>query len=316
MKDPTKYEVDRPLTDAERKNHLPQKVATPSSPWPQLSVIRMNSTFLECVDGHFGYTRGWAVTTMLPCLCVAGFIIIFAISHIIEKWSVLTGGKFFAMLSSMTFGIVLFIPIFLFLLYLMKFDVFHYTHYPQRFNRKTRMVHVFLDREKGKILSVPWDELYFTCSPVAQGDCEIRAHQLAEDGITVLNSFALSQRSLPDSEYRFMQWEFVRRYMEEGPEQLADMVTEVMDVAERREGYWHGFRRLWANFSGRNPLLALITLPLAIIFGIGRYIAMLTCKVPHWPEEIERECRFEPDDPYLRDRNHLAPPGAVPEPRV
>jgi hypothetical protein len=43
---------------------------------------------------------------------------------------------------------------------------------------------------------------------------------------------------------------------------------------------------------------------------------MLTCKIPRWPEEIERECQFEPDDPWLRDRDHLATPGKVPEPVI
>jgi hypothetical protein len=43
------------------------------------------------------------------------------------------------------------------------------------------------------------------------------------------------------------------------------------------------------------------------LFGfIGRVIAMPTCKIPVWPQEIEEECKIEPDDPYIRDAQHLA----------
>jgi hypothetical protein len=44
-----KFKLNRPLTKQEIADHLPQKQATRSKPFFQLSVIKMNSTFLECV---------------------------------------------------------------------------------------------------------------------------------------------------------------------------------------------------------------------------------------------------------------------------
>jgi hypothetical protein len=52
------------------------------------------------------------------------------------------------------------------LIWLLRKESFAYTHYPMRFNRKTRTVHVF--RPNGTVLSVPWDQLYFTLGHMAQ----------------------------------------------------------------------------------------------------------------------------------------------------
>ena len=269
----------------------------------------MNSTFLERVDSKFEYTRGVILPIALLLICATGFILIF-IHEIIESWPGQTTSKSIEMIFALIGFILMGILLFEVSIFFLKFEVFHYTHYPQRFNRKTQMVHVFLNRKRGKILSVPWNELYCVYLPRPQDCCEIEAHHIAADGVTVLNTFELL--AISKRKDCLMQWEFIRRYMAEGPEQLANMVTDVMNIADRREGFWNCFCRLFLDYTDKVPFFCL---PFVIIHSISRYITMLTCKVPRWPDEIERECRFEPDDPYLRDRNHLAPPGAVPEPR-
>ena len=47
-------DVGRSLWEEELENHLPQSKPSPIPvAWPQMSVIRMNSTCLECVDLNF-----------------------------------------------------------------------------------------------------------------------------------------------------------------------------------------------------------------------------------------------------------------------
>jgi len=46
-----------------------------------------------------------------------------------------------------------------------------------------------------------------------------------------------------------------------------------------------------------------------------RWLAQKTNEVPIWPAEIEAQCRIEPNDPYLRDRDNLSPKGAWKMPR-
>jgi hypothetical protein len=63
-----KFPINRPLTDADRQYQLRQGVRLDVTPIDQLSVIRLNSTFLETVDkwyGWKGFTTAFAVTVLL-----------------------------------------------------------------------------------------------------------------------------------------------------------------------------------------------------------------------------------------------------------
>lgn len=54
--------------------------------------------------------------------------------------------------------------------------------------------------------------------------------------------------------------------------------------------------------------------PSCFLMSIGRWIAHQTCTLPVWPEEVEKECAIEPNDPHQRDRDHLAAKGTVAKP--
>jgi tetratricopeptide (TPR) repeat protein len=294
------YLVNRPLNADEAAHHLSQYRPSPSQPLYQLSVIKMNSTYLECTDKFFG-DKGYITATalcMVPLFIMA--LILKPLSIILEwpSYSETTQQWSFVLLAVL-YG--LFVPIFLFYYWILRKETFRYTHYPIRFNRKTRMVHAFqLD---GTIMTAPWDKLYFTVGRGMNYSCEILGHRLAEDGITVLETFALPFRSVISSPYLYSQWEFVRRYMEDGPHNLVGQVEHVMDIAEKREKFLNGLYRLMAIF-GAIPILAYLFLPLLLVFATGRWLAMLTGKIPVWPAEIEAQSKIEPGDPYIRDAKH------------
>ena len=48
-----KFKLNRPLTEQEIADHLPQKQASRSAPFFRAALIKMNSTFLECPDKWF-----------------------------------------------------------------------------------------------------------------------------------------------------------------------------------------------------------------------------------------------------------------------
>lgn len=313
------FPVNRPLREEERAQHLPQGKPSPIPvAWPQLSVVRMNSTYLECVDVNF-LRKGLSPVFCLPLLLGAVYFVLLITSLVIEKWNFLTGSKFAAMLSVCIFMILGSVSVIAICIWILRLECFDYTHRPMRFNRKTRMVHAFPQTwKKGEIISVPWDELFFSNEHAfKQGNPSahfIYAHKLAEDGETVLATFMLSQYSEVDSEYRFLQWEFVRQYMEGDDKkvaELANMVDEVMGVGGRRETPYESFRQAWACLGS-----FIIYMPLIVLVTIGRQIVMWTCKIPRWPDEIEATCQYSPDDPNLRDGKHLAPRGAAPFPDV
>jgi hypothetical protein len=313
------FPVNRPLREEERACHLPQGKPSPIPvAWPQLSVVRMNSVYLECVDADF-LRKGVRTVFFLPMLYIMGLFLYSGVSGIITSLFEPAGNKFAEMLLLDIFTTVFSIPLMLILFWAIRLECFTYTHYPMRFNRKTRMVYAFPQQMKeGEIISTPWDELFFTNEPAfKQGKPTahfIYAHKLAEDGETVLATFTLALHSEIDSEFRFLQWEFVRQYMEGDDKkvaELANMVDEVMGVGGRRETPYESFRQAWASYGS-----FIIFLPFAIIITIGRQIVMWTCKIPRWPDEIEATCQYSPDDPNLRDGKHLAPRGAAPLPDV
>jgi hypothetical protein len=279
----------------------------------------MNSTYLEFVDQYF-LRKGLVTPFFLFFLCGSVLFASLLLFHIPEKWPVLTGSKFAAMLSVCSFGILVSLSVIFVSIWFLRLDSFTFTHYPMRFNRKTRMVHVFPQWGKGEILSIPWDEIFFTTTMEGvDGGFAVYGHKLSENGKTVLATFQLPNHDGFNSPYRFMQWEFVRQYMEGDDRkvaELANMVEEVMGVGGRRETPYESFRQAWAAFAGPHLLAFIITSPLILLTTIGRQIAMWTSKIPRWPEEIEATCQVSPDDPNLRDDKHLAPYGTAKRPDV
>jgi hypothetical protein len=302
------YPVNRPLNSYEKEHQVSQKERSPCQPWFELSVIKMNSTFLECPDKWFA-DKGTVTGPAIPLVAAfAGFMLAVPII-ILMQWSTSSNedrllGVFFTLFVFFSFGGMLWLGTYFF-----RKETFRYTHYPMRFNRKTRKVYRF--RDDGTIMTEHWDKLFFCLGATGMGNLEVRGYRLAKDRETVLEIFPLQSHAVASEPNLLAQWEFVRHFMEEGPAKLVKNVPVVQDIADRREKFWDGFQRLQASGAGPFALLAIITAPLNLFYAIGRWIAMHTCKIPVWPPEIEAECQFEPNDPYIRDRDHLADPNTV-----
>jgi hypothetical protein len=298
------YPLNRPLTKQETEYHLlPKQPSAAPKPHYQLSVIKMNSTYLECVDKYYGWV-GFMTAFVVASIALVLCMMVGMFSIVIQKWSFMPEQE--KLEASMTLIVLCVIgaPVFLLGVWNLSKEIFRYTHYPMRFNRKTRMVHVF--RLDGTVMSESWDKLYFTVSPGQKGWWDIHGHRLADDGVTVLETFALSEYDATLTPHLFMQWEFIRQYMEDGPKNLIDQVEFTMNISDKRETYWFGFQRLMADF-GQYTLFAWLCLPFILPSSLGRWIAMQTSKIPVWPAEIEAECQVDPDDPFQRDEQHPHP---------
>jgi len=297
----TRYPINRLLTGEEIRNRLSQKEPSRSPPHDRLSVIKMNSTFLECCDIYFG-KRGKKTAAFLGILIIGLYIFQdLILSFLFQHPDIDNDTRPAALL-------IIFFLVLVFGFILLRHELFKWTHYPIRFNRKTRMVYVF--GQDGTVLCESWDKLCFVLSKCRNGKYEIRAHCLAEDDDTVLETFSLPYEStysirekVPDI---FSQWEFVRRYMEDGPEKLVRVLKFTMNVAEKRETYYDGYQRLGA---GLPPVLFVLFSPLTFFYAIGRWLSMQSSEIPVWPAEIEAECAIAPDDPYQVDEQH--PPEGV-----
>lgn len=307
----SKYKVNRPLSNDEIKYRLYQDKKLLAQPLHQLSVIRINSTFLECTDKFF------------PWKGFISFLMIWFISMVIWFIGTLSIWVFSKGLSTIYFDrkteilsvlcgltVCAIAMIFVFILFLRK-ESFAFTHYPILFNRKTQTVSVF--RTNGTVLEVPWKDVFFTLSKTRmRGGCEILGHVLDSERITIKDTFALSYYGgisaeeleitgidILETDYIRRHWEFIRRYMEEGPAKLIDKVDHVMRIATQRETFWNGFHRLVAEF-GQFPVIAIAMMPLLFFIAVGRWFAVQTSRIPQWPTAIEERCAIEPNDPYMK----------------
>ncbi|MCU6670390.1 hypothetical protein M8013_16750 [Enterobacteriaceae bacterium H4N4] len=293
-----KFKLNRPLNEAEIKYQLNNgDVINCQSIMPDAKVISMNSNFLEMVDKYYS-SKGlgslvafFGFSSMLFVITLVTFFCFFDSNYI--------------SLNDVVFFLIVFIPsclMAIWMLILLKSEWFAWTHYPVRFDRKNRLVHV--SRLNGSTYSVPWDSVFFTSGlnhrKDANKDYYISGHVLADDGETVIDTFCLPATH-SDRKQLERHWEFVRRYMEEGPDSVVGVVDFCLPIAKKREGYRFGLLCLLSGFNGAPLFLFPFLFVLAFIFSIPRYLAMVTSRVPVWPESIELQCQVDKDDPYLVD---------------
>jgi phenolic acid decarboxylase len=184
---------------------------------------------------------------------------------------------------------------------------FHRTHYPIRFNRRTRIVYAF--KLDGKIIRARWDDLFFTMERgLMMGimNRDIRVHVLDADGETIRETFALPFDGVDVDNTEINNigllhtWEFFRRYMEEGTESVYPYVRWCHDIIHRREKYRDGLRCLLYD-TPQSYFARVIFFPYCFLVSIGRWVVMHTCRIQKWPADIEAECRVDENDPYIKD---------------
>ncbi|WP_321888355.1 DUF6708 domain-containing protein [Paraburkholderia bannensis] len=179
-----------------------------------------------------------------------------------------------------------------------RYDYFTYTYYPIRFNRRTRMVHVFQNNKHDGVLSVPWESVYFH---IGRGTDmkflrDIRGEVL--DGEVVKDTFALGHASESEAAVREM-WEFIRRYMDGGPDAVADSPMAKY-VALSVTPTLKNCMLFAVNFTGATtPLKRILLSPFIALFTVTRWLVFRTCKEPVFPPEIEATCEVAANDPNV-----------------
>ncbi|ECH9271467.1 hypothetical protein AAP84_23965, partial [Salmonella enterica subsp. enterica] len=286
-----KFRINRVLTGRDRKLRLDQKKRSSAKPLAQVSVIGINTRYLELVDKYFA-DKGLCtfVSTFGAVLSIVSMIAapIAGFSHRARvqdhndlSLALALAVTWLVMGTTTSWG-----------LWLLRQEAFRYTHYPIRLNRMNRMVYVH--RIDGTILRIPWDEVFFTLVqepmfPSGMGaNWAIHGHVLDADGETVRETFAFSVVEIP--EIVTAHWEFLRRYMEEGPQAVEKHIEYYVQVStqEQREPFRHSMRfSLWRY--GGFSLALLPLLPLDFLIACARWVAMRTGKLPVWPDDVEAE---------------------------
>jgi len=304
----SKYPTKRQLTDAELALRLDQKICASLNPHYQLCVIKLNSTYLESVDKWFGW-KGMISAVSIIVICMFSMLY-FGLVHVAltrEEVGAVSNEDLLVLIGAA----VMIFPVLGVALWALKRESFSYTHYPMRFNRKTRMIHVF--RTNGTVLSISWDKVFFTMGHLELwNEWEVRGHVLEPDNTTVSETFALSYigslhpshsvnagiHSLPAKDFVRAHWEFIRRYMEDGPEAVSEQIQFCMPVDINRETFRGSIERIFANVAGAPFLIYWMLFPICLVVSLFRLFAMFTSKIPQWPDELEANNRVDPSDPY------------------
>ena len=282
--------------------------------YPHRQVIRFNSTFVEVMDS-WEFIRGRATALALPMwgVCIFG-LILFCIMAAGGWQDEVYWFSIFILIIGL--GVV-------YIIYsnyqMAKYDLFGYTHYPIRFNRKTQKVYAFSPQQQ-KIIELNWADLRFSAVQEGRFDIELRgslvnAENIVEEEIIFPFITKIYGRELVDQHLAFF-----KAYMEGDDLKSIDAsIPEYFDIYKRKETFKESFERVYMQFDGEEiiqqtrPLerdngiasVAFAIFPLIILRRLGLYLS----KIPQWPTHIEKECQIDSNDPYdsTGKKRHLAP---------
>lgn len=307
-----RYPTDRALTAGERSTRYRQEERGDAEPNDFLSVIQLNSTYMDLVDRWYP-VAGFNVWLGTVVFGISLFILIGMYMAVFVLRS--QGG----VVTSDIVGLTIFTPACIALalagIWLVKSEAFRWTHYPMRLNRESRQVHVF--RQNGSILTVPWDDLYIvrgeSTSPLTGTTYDLRAHVLDADRDTVRESFSLGYTIPGDERSMDRFWAFLQPYMEapDGVAQTHQLLEKhgfLLPLDGRKEGWRWGIVRTYLMLAHWPWLQLLFSVPFGLS-AVGRMFAMWTSQQPQWPADVKAATTVKPDDPYQLDWRKNKPMG-------
>lgn len=298
-----KYPLNRQLTEIEKSEELKIKEKLDIPIAYQLSVIKVNSTYLELIDKYFRW-KGVMSSVLLIIFYIIPIGCAIIAFDFIKIALGINDSPFYSIQEAWTQAILLFAfgpgLIGSALFWLMKKEAFTQTHYPIRLNRKSRKIFAF--QPGGKIIELDWDATFFCLGLCKSDTWEIQGHKLDSAG-NVIATFAFSELMVgkKDKEQLKKYWEFIRRYMEEGPVSIIHEIKACLPIANQRESFWFGVQRNDFYVNSMSSSVRLAFLLIYLITYPGRWLAMRTSKIPVWPENVEKQCQTASDDPYYRD---------------
>ena len=295
-----KYPVNRQLKYEEKEGAVVQRTRQDIEPSCMHAVIKFNGTYMD-LAGKFYEWRGVAGSLFALLAIINTPVFLLMLYGLVDM---LLTGEEVQLLPVAIFGVGISSLLCFFSIRSASKEFSRLTHYPIRLNRKLRKIYAF-DPRTMELLEMDWDKTYFTIQPtrtrMPQQQWEILALTIDADGETVRHVLPFSGMWYAEKDV-LRHWEYLRRYMEEGPEAIIEYTPIFLDIANRKETFMEGFRRLYA------PFYHLTKTPFVLMFGpwmffsaIGRHIGMLTSKIPQWPAHVEDECRIEPADRWEYD---------------
>lgn len=289
----TQISINRPLSEKEVERRLDIHKPAASEAHDKHMVFRMNDVYLDICDTSYQQV-GWATLAFL-----VGFP---AFAYFGWQISIFTDLSpiFWSLVVPCAIGCVFCAGV------LFK-DCCNYRHKTIRFNRKNRIVYAFRHNGKGGVIEVPWDKAFFfahrqTSSPLFGGaPTVLRCFVLADDDKTIVDTFSFGKRAVNGGsetsawgekilEQLLTNFEFVRKFMEQGPGSLPpvkDYLSEGPSLKASASLLFHNFLQVRKANKALWLLTSFIAAPMCLMVLL-HYIAQLTSREPVWPEDVQR----------------------------
>lgn len=161
-----------------------------------------------------------------------------------------------------------------------------------RFNRKTQQVHLHRPSCCGGIATFPWRTTGST--GVKPEDDSLSAGMRlclvwhpSHTGLPHMEMALLGKQGQGGSELRD-EWEFIRRYMEDGPHAVPRprLSTQLPSLVQAFGAQFEGLGRFFRKSSWLFKVVLLLVCPAFVIIGTGHWLSLLLCWRPRWPKVI------------------------------
>ena len=281
-----RVKADRTITDDEKLDLLPKQRNDYVEATDRGSLLQFNSTYTEYVDPRF-FIRG-----SLASLGALGGVLFSLYCVFVINYYAFPSNDYFVKSVAIISTCIAFLFMLLFFLSVIKYDFFTYTAYPVRFNRKNRKIYVFRPPKEGGVQVFSWDEVNFYINRVKNHP---HRHLIGHvmDGDFIKFSFVVGMAHVEDEVIKEL-WEFVYRYMEEGPKSVKPPFIAMTITPSIVNHY----RMSYTRAAITNYFFVVLFFPIIGPLIALRWIIFKTCKSPVWPEWVEVECVVAANDPH------------------
>ncbi|WP_232428266.1 DUF6708 domain-containing protein [Burkholderia ubonensis] len=270
---------------------LEKKRRTAAEPCTLGSVITFNENYMDVVD--------WAYHKVGPIEIIWIFAMLGPTLALFLFYGDTFSGRSPDPLFYNSVGTIFFLPFVIWFSRILFKTFTGCTHYPVRLDRKNQMVHVFRHNGEGGVSSYRWCDITFGM---------IGGGALQRDFVQGVMAGYVRR---PDGSYDYFrlgvmwpteegmrgQWEYFRRYMEEGPDSLPEPEI-LLPIENKRESFRMGAQLCWFL---AGPMLgpAIFLAPLTVPGSLLRWFIMhVTRRLPRWPQHIVDICPISADDKY------------------
>jgi hypothetical protein len=270
----------------------------PASEKPQTRgpVYAFNENFMEMRCGGSEEKRGLLTLAVLGGIIpVIGVTTISAVSFLWIDITDYATRSFITVTLTLIMTLIAATAIYLYAKHgikLTRLEMLTSRHLLIRFNRKTQQVHLHRPSYCGGVVTFPWKTtgstgLYPEDDSLSVGMRLGLIWHPSRTGLPHMEMALLGKQGQGGSELRD-EWEFIRRYMEEGPHAVPRprLSTQLPSPIQAFSAQFEGLGRFFRKSSWLFKLAMLMVWPAFVIIGTAHWISLLLCWRPRWPKVI------------------------------